>query len=312
MSTRNLDLEGLNEAARSGVPVDGRVTGQNKGGFEVALTGAAHGFVPFSQIEYGMKQPPETYIDQTLRFRVMEVRGHDVILSRAALQREEVEANREKLLATLKVGDTLQAPIVKIEAFGVFVDIGGGVNALVPMSEISWTRADEAKAAMVPGQMLSVKIMRIEQKDGRPRISASIKAAGTDPWVEAQNDLIPGRTVRGKVTRLMPFGAFVEVLPGVEGLIHVSEMTGKKRINNPSEVVKAGDEVTVAITTFDPVTRRVGLSLKALEATDDDVDAGTKARYMAPDTIPESTSGGAFAAAFQRAREREASKKNRK
>jgi len=310
MSARNLDLEALAEAAASGVPVDGRVSGHNKGGFEVALPGEAKGFVPFSQIEFGAKQEPDAYVGQTFRFRVMEVRGRDVILSRAALQREEMEASRARLLATLQVGDTLQAPVVKIEAFGVFVDIGGGVNALVPMSEISWTRADEAKAGMVVGQVLTVKILRIEQKDGRPRISASVKAAGDDPWVDAGNELMVGRTVKGRVTRLMPFGAFVEVLPGIEGLIHVSEMTGKKRVNNPAEVVRPGEEVTVSVTAFDPVTRRVGLSLKALEATDDEVDAGTRARYMSPDVAP--AAGGAFAAAFARARERAEEKSKRR
>lgn len=316
MKARGMDLEAFQEAARSGVPVEGKVEAENKGGYSVELSGGAKGFVPHSQIEYGFgpRKAPAEHVGQTYQFRVLEVRGRDVILSRAALQREQVEAEREKILAGLREGLLVQAPVVKTESFGVFVDLGGGVNALVPMSELSWSRSDEVKAGLKPGDVLTVKILRVETKDGRPRISASLKQAGENPWTAAADELVEGRTVRGRVTRLVAFGAFVEVLPGIEGLLHVSEMA-VGRVRGPGDVVKPGQEVEVMITSVDRNARRVGLSLKALEVAKDAIPAETLARFQAPPSgtrAAEETRGmTAFELAMKRAEERARIKRER-
>lgn len=310
MRGRSLDLEALSEAASAGIPVEGRVTGENKGGYDVDLPGA-RGFVPHSQIEAGMRLPPSEYVGRTLRFKVLEVRGRDVVLSRAALQREEQAVERDKLMAELREGQVRSAVVVKHEPFGVFVDLGAGVNALVPRSEVSWSRSDDPATLLPLGQQVSVVILRVETRDGRPRVSASLRQIGESPWTSMGDAFAVGRTVRGKVTRLAAFGAFLELAPGIEGLLHVSEMSAEKRVRAPGDLVKPGDELDVSILASDPDQRRISLSLKALAVKEDDVDAATRARYMdarpaAPTRpAPEAPAGeSAMALALRRARER--------
>ena len=319
MAAREMDVAGLQDAMRAGVPIEGKVSAENKGGFSVDLPGGK-GFVPRSQIEFGAKLPAAEYVGRTLRFRILEIRGRDVVLSRSALQQEESERERAKLLASLREGQAIQAAIVKIESFGVFVDLGAGLHALVPMSELSWTRREDAKAALHVGDAVGVTVMRVETgKDGRPRISCSMKTPDGDPWALEGGSLTVGRTVRGRVTRLQPFGAFVEVAPGIEGLLHVSEMSAKKRVTTPGEIVKPGDEVDVAITAVDPVARRVSLSMKLLQQrAEEEIDPDVRARFVAPapgSSAPQPTSAPdstAFAEAFRRANERKADKAGRK
>ncbi len=315
MAAREMDTAGLQEAMRANIPIEGKVSAENKGGFTVDLPGGK-GFVPFSQIESGAKLAAAEYVGRTYRFRILEIRGRDVILSRAALQREESEVERAKLLAELREGAVLQAGVVKIESFGVFVDLGAGLHALVPMSELAWSHREDAKAAMHVGDAVTVTILRIETgKDGRPRISCSMKTPDGDPWTLDGGSLAVGRTVRGRVTRLQPFGAFVEVVPGIEGLLHVSEMSAKKRVNSPGELVKPGDEIDVAIIGVDPVARRVSLSMKLLQQrAEEEIEPDVRARFVAPAPssraqAPAAPSGPtAFAEAFRRAKEREAGK----
>lgn len=278
---RSLDLAGLAEAAASGIPIEGKVSAENKGGFTVDLPGGS-GFVPHSQIEYGRNKEASEYIGQTLQFRVLEVRGKDVVLSRAAIQKELVEEERAQRLEELKEGMILTVEVVKLESFGAFVDLGNGLNALVPRSETAWSRQDEALATLTPGQTITVKVLRIERELERPRIACSIRQAGDDPWTVSAGDLVEGQVVRGTVTRIKPFGAFVEIVPGIEGLLHISEMSATQRVKNPNDIVQPGMEMSVAITSVDATSRRIGLSLKALQASEDDVDPDLKERFMAP------------------------------
>ena len=316
MRGRSLDLESLAEAAAAGIPVEGRVTGENKGGYDVELPGA-RGFVPHSQIEAGMRLAPAEYVGRTLRFKVLEVRGRDVVLSRAALQREEQAVEREEMMAQLREGQVRSAVVVKHESFGVFVDLGAGVNALVPRSEVSWSRTEDPEALLPVGRQVSVMILRVEMRDGRPRVSASLRRMDEDPWTSAGGEWSVGRTVRGRVTRLMAFGAFLELAPGIEGLLHVSEMSADKRVRAPGDVVKIGDELDVAIVSADLDQRRIGLSLKALSTREDDVDAATRSRYMdgrpgASATTPAPAGESAMALALRRARERAEAKARKK
>lgn len=320
LKARNLDLEAMTEASRSGLPVEGKVGGTNKGGFTIDLPGQARGFVPFSQMDFA-RLPPETYVGQSFRFRVLEVRGRDVILSRTALLREEQAAERERILEELAEGQLRDVTVVKHETFGIFVDLGGGMNALVPQSEVSWTRGDAPPA---PGTRITVKIMRVEKGGERPRISASLRQAGESPWDAAPDRLMVGSVVRGKVTRLTTYGAFVEVGGGIEGLLHISEITGKKHIRAASEILKPGQEIDVSVMAVDPVARRVSLSLKALEAKEEEVDPEVKTRFVVeggegrdrrwapapqPAAAPSKPAGPtAMAEALRRAQERKALK----
>ena len=319
LKTRNLDLESLVEASRSGIPIEGTVGGTNKGGFTIDLPGQARGFVPFSQMDFA-RLPPETYVGQRFRFRVLEVRGRDVILSRTALLKEEQAAERERLLEEIEEGQLRTVQVVKHETFGIFVNLGGGLNALVPQSELSWTRGSEAPPPV--GSEITVKILRVEKGGERPRISASLRQAGDSPWDDAPDRLMVGSTVRGKVTRLTTYGAFVAVAGGIEGLLHISEMTGKKHLRSAGELLKPGQEIEVSVLAVDPVARRVSLSLKALEAKEEEVDPEVRARFVveggegrdrryAPvpsPAAPASPATTALAEALRRAQERKASK----
>jgi len=278
MLARSLDLQTLVEASRTGVPVEGKVSGQNKGGYTVDLPGA-RGFVPFSQMDLGTRLPPSDHIGKVYRFRVMEVRGRDVVLSRAALLKEEAKAKMAEVLSTIEEGQVMRVPVVKVESFGLFVDLGGGLHGLVPRSEISFSRSEDVKFAV--GDQVTVKLIHVERGGERPRVTASIKAAQDDPWGDVPERFPVGAIVRGKVTRLAPYGAFVEVAPGVEALLHVSEISAAREVRSPGEVLRQGQEVTCAITAVDAAARRMSVSIKAAEAMANEPDAALKARYMA-------------------------------
>ncbi len=265
ISARHAGLDNLRDAMNSGLPVEGKVTGENKGGYTVELSGA-RAFCPFSQMDVVGGKPPAAFIGQTFKFKVIKVAGRDVVLSRAALLREEQAGERAKILETLQVGDTVSAKVVKIENFGAFIEIGGGMNALVPVSELSWSRPSSPHAVVSVGDQVTAKILKIDTSGERPKISASMKQVEGDPWDLQVEKIENGAIVDVKITKLMQFGAFAEILPGLEGLIHISEMSAKRRINTPGEVVEVGQTVKVKITGIDRIQRRIGLSMKVLEA----------------------------------------------
>jgi len=267
LKARDLDLETLREAARTGLPVEGRVEGTNAGGFTVALSGSARGFVPRSQMDLS-EEAPQALIGRTMRLKVLEVRGRDVVLSRRALVQEEQAAERQALLASMQPGQVRSARVVRHESFGAFLDLGAGLTALLPLSEVSWTRG----APLPPvGSEVQVRLLRVETQGDRPRISASLRQAGPDPWDALGEVLVAGGTLTGTVTRITSYGAFVAVAEGIEGLLHVSEITSSRRLRSASEVLQVGQPVTVQVLSVDPVARKVSLSLKALEPREEAV-----------------------------------------
>jgi small subunit ribosomal protein S1 len=265
VSSRHAGLDSLRDAMNAGLPVEGKVSGENKGGYTVEIAGA-RAFCPFSQIDVVSGKPAAAFIGQTFRFKIIKVAGRDVVLSRSALLREEQAGERAKVLEKLQVGETVLATVVKLESFGAFVDIGGGLNALVPMSELSWSRPSSAHAVCNVGDKVTVKILKIDTTGDRPKVSASMKQVEGDPWDVTVEKLETGSIVDVKITRLMQFGAFAEILPGVEGLIHISEMSAKKRVNTPGEIVESGQTVKAKITGIDRIQKRIGLSMKVLDA----------------------------------------------
>lgn len=274
LKARDLDLQALREAARTGLPVEGRVEGTNAGGFTVALSGSTRGFVPRSQMDLGLEGPQEV-VGRTLRFKVLEVRGRDVVLSHRALVQEEQAEQRQALLSSLEPGQVRSARVVRHESFGAFLDLGSGLTALLPLSEVSWTRG----AALPPvGAEVQVRLLKVETQGDRPRISASLRQAGPDPWSALGEVLVAGGTVTGTVTRLSTYGAFVSIAEGIEGLLHVSEITSARRLRSPSEVLQVGQSVTVQVLSVDPVARKVSLSLKALEPREEAVAPEAEAR----------------------------------
>lgn len=258
-------LAALEEARDAGVPVEGRVTATCKGGYLVEVLGKT-AFCPGSQMEAG--GDADTPVGRTMQFLVTRVenRGRNIVVSRRALLDRERRENLDKLLETLKPGDMTEGRVTRIAPFGAFVELAPAVEGMIHLSELSWSRVGAADEAVSVGDPVRVKVLGITTNEkGQTRISLSRKQAEGDPWQDVPARLTAGSIVPGKVRRLAPFGAFVELLPGVEGLIHVSEMSWAKRVNKPEDVVAVGDEVSVKIKDVNPETRRISLSLRDAE-----------------------------------------------
>ena len=253
-------------AAHDGmIPVEGRVTGINKGGYEVDVMGV-RAFCPLSQIEQSYTENPEEHLEATYTFRVIEFgeRGRKVVLSRAALQREEAAERAVETRKLLAVDAVLEGTIRSLKDYGAFVDIGG-LDGLVHISEIVHGHIKHPSDVLSEGETVNVKVLSITQTEKGEKISLSIKRASGDPWLDVDQWLGAGEVYTGTVSRLAPFGAFVELKPGIEGLIHVSEMSWERRVHHPSDVLQDGEAVEVAVLNIDAENRRISLSLKAAQ-----------------------------------------------
>ncbi|MBI5510847.1 MAG: S1 RNA-binding domain-containing protein [Deltaproteobacteria bacterium] len=261
-------LATLEEARESGMPIDGVVTGVNKGGLEVAIAGT-RGFCPIGQADTTYVTDPQTFVGKTLQFQIREIREHgrNIVLSRKALLEAAQREQAAKLLTRLAVGQRIDGKVTRVADFGLFVDIGG-IEGLVPMSQLSFAHVERATDIANVGDPVTVEVLKIEadpKNPHRPRIGLSLKATQADPFVAHAEDLHEGATLEGKIMKLEKFGAFVELFPGVQGLVHISELS-PKRVRHPSDVVKQGDAVSVRVLGFDPALRRVSLSIKAVGA----------------------------------------------
>lgn len=254
------------EAQAQQIPVEGKVVGQNKGGFDVEIAGK-RAFCPTSQISAHPVEDPAVFVGQTLTFLVTRCDdgGRNVVVSaRAHIEREraaQAAQTREKLV----VGATLTGVVSRVADFGAFIDLGG-IDGLAHVSELAWTRPDHPSEVVREGQAVTVKVLSIEEggPKGEPRISLSMKELQEDPFVDAVRAIQIGDNLSSKVTRLADFGAFVEVAPGIEGLVHISELTTGRRVKHPSEIVSVGDLVEVQVLAIDPRKRQIGLSMRRL------------------------------------------------
>lgn len=250
--------QALEDAAQNGIPVEGTITAVNKGGYVVEVAGVRC-FCPLGQMDVRRIDDPATLIGQKHRFRITEWRGgRDVVLSRRELLEEEQAVKAEETRKQLEIGARFTGVVSSVREFGAFVDIGG-IEGLVHASELSYGR-QRPQDVVHPGQSVEVEVLRIEAgKDGKgERISLSMRALAEDPFAATVDELPEGTIVEGKVVRLQPFGAFVEIVPGVEGLLHVSAFG--KRIGHPSEMVSEGQAVPVRIDAVDRDARRISLS----------------------------------------------------
>src|SRR5262249_32313412 len=265
-SKGSASLAMLAEARAGGMPVEGLVLAVNKGGFEVAV-GDARAFVPLSQMDLRFVDKPDQYIGERLRFRVTEVREKNVVLSRRALLEDEQKALAAETRKTLGEGKVLQGKVTGVRDFGVFVDLGG-VEGLVPVSELSHVRVGHPSEVVSVGDTVEVEVLRIEAPNPhspdkakhKERITLSMRARQEDPWKTFAAGLKEGDRLSGKVVRLQPFGAFVELKPGVDGLIHISALSDR-RIAHPRDVVKVGESVEVVVEKVDAAEKRIGLRL---------------------------------------------------
>jgi small subunit ribosomal protein S1 len=258
-------LNMLQEAMANEIPVEGKVTEPCKGGFVIEVL-HRRAFCPVSQIDLPPAKEPAAYVGQHFHFMVSRVEkgGRNIVLSRRRLLEKEQEKTRNAFLATVAVGSVCEGTVVRVAPFGVFVQLAPGADGLVHVSEMSWSRVENPEDVVVVGQPVTVKILSIEpdKKPGQKRISLSMKQVGGDPWRTVAEKFKVHDTVEGKVTRCVKFGAFVEIVPGIEGLVHLSEMSYLRRITDPSEVVAPGAAVKVRIKAIEIDKRRISLSIR--------------------------------------------------
>lgn len=246
------------DEVEAGSLVKARISGQNTGGLE-AKVGPMAAFLPASQVALRHEDNLAQFIGQTLTCQVLEVdrdRKRILLSRRAVLEKEREEAVKETL-GRLSAGQQIRGKVTRVESFGAFVDLGGGIEGLVHVSNISRRRVEDAKSVLAQGQEVQAVIAEI--KDGGKRIGLSMKALEPDPWETATSRYAQDSVISGKVTRLADFGAFVEVEPGLEGLLHVSAMA-KDRVRRPGDLVKVGETIAVRVVAIEPSKRRLSLS----------------------------------------------------
>jgi small subunit ribosomal protein S1 len=242
-----------------GQTVEARVTDVNKGGLSVDVNGI-RGFLPISQIDLYRVENAEQYVNQKLLCMVAEVNPEDrnLVVSRRALLERDRQEQAEKVWAELTEGQIRKGTVRSVKPFGAFVDIGG-VDGLIPIGELSWKRVQDAGEVVQLGQQVEVAVVRVDRE--KRKVSLSLRQLVASPYEQIAVNYPPRTLVQGKVTRIAEFGAFVELEPGVEGLIHVSELA-PNRVFKVSNVVKEGQDVEVMVLSVDAEKRRIALSLK--------------------------------------------------
>ena len=259
-----LAWKAIEQAAESGEPVNGRVIEVVKGGLILDL--GVRGFLPASLVDIRRVQDLDEFLGQELRAKVIELNRsrNNVVLSRRAVLEEERKEQRQQILDKLQPGDVVEGQISNIVDFGAFVDLDG-MDGLIHISELSWSHVNHPSEVLEIGQTVQVKVLDIDRD--RQRISLGLKQTQNDPWQQVMESYHENDVVEGRVTKVVTFGAFVEILPGVEGLVHISELA-QHHVENPREVVSQGQPVNVKIIEVDGERRRLSLSLKRVE--DDD------------------------------------------
>jgi small subunit ribosomal protein S1 len=242
-----------------GQVVEARVTDVNKGGLSVDVNGI-RGFLPISQIDLYRVEQPEQFVNQKLLCMVAEVNPEErnLVVSRRALLEQERQEKQEQLWAEVKEGQIRKGVVRSVKPFGVFVDIGG-LDGLVPAGEMSWQRVEDPSTLVQLGQAVEVAVLRIDRE--ARKLTLSLRQLMSSPWDQVAANYPPRSLAKGKVTRTEQFGAFVELEPGIEGLIHVSELS-PNRVFNVNNVVKPGQDVEVMVLNFDSERKRISLSLK--------------------------------------------------
>jgi small subunit ribosomal protein S1 len=232
-----------------------------KGGLVVQV--GVRGFVPASMVERHFVEDFSDYKDRTLRLRVKEIdqEKNKVILSQKDVLDEEFEAGKKKIMENLKVGQVLDGTVQRLTQFGAFVDIGG-IDGLVHISEMAWHHVEQPSEIVKEGDQVKVQVLKVDPANDK--ISLSIKATQEGPWSKVDSVFAAGSIVTGTVKRLAAFGAFVEIAPGVEGLVHISQIA-HRHIATPHEVLKEGQEIQVKILEVNPSEKRVSLSIKETE-----------------------------------------------
>ncbi len=257
----------IEEVMRSGQTIKGPVIEVVKGGLILDI--GLRGFLPASLVELRRVRDLHPYVGQELECKIIELdrNRNNVVLSRRAFLEESMSEGRKAFLQSLKKGERRKGSVSSIVNFGVFVDLGGGVDGLVHVSELSWKHVDHPSEVVQVGQEVEVEVLDVDLD--RERVSLSLKATQEDPWREFERKYQAGEVIPGVVTKLVPFGAFVRVGEGIEGLVHISELADQ-HVESPEQVVSVGQQVRVKVVDVDVPRRRISLSIKRVS----DLEAG--------------------------------------
>lgn len=276
----------IQKQADNGETITGTVSQVVKGGLVVEV--GVRGFVPASMITDHFVEDLNEFKGQELEFQIIEIEPSEnrLILSHKAIVQAQRKEAAEKLFATLEIGSIVEGTVARMTNFGAFVDLGG-VDGLVHISEISYDRVEKAADVLENGQKVNVKVLSVDQERGR--ISLSIKQTLAGPWDDIADKAPEGSVLTGTVKRLTAFGAFVEVFPGVEGLVHISQIS-HSHIATPADVLTPGQEVQVKVLEVHPENQRLGLSIKALEEKPASEEKPAQSHNVAADA-PEEESG---------------------
>ncbi|WP_270598392.1 30S ribosomal protein S1 [Enterococcus asini] len=289
LSKRRLDAKkvwaDIEQEFKDGKIIEAPVTDVVKGGLVVDV--GVRGFVPASMVEDHFVADFSSYKGQTLAFKIVEIEPSEnrLILSHKAIVEEEKAGKKQELLASLHEGDKVEGTVARLTDFGAFVDLGG-IDGLVHVSEISHSHIAKPSDALKVGDKVQVAVLSVDPD--RERISLSIKDTLPGPWDNIEEKAAPGTVLDGTVKRLTSFGAFVEVFPGVEGLVHISQIS-HKHIATPHEVLTEGDQVQVKVLEVNPEEHRIALSIKALE--EKPADAKEEVEETEDYVLPEETTG---------------------
>lgn len=253
-------------AWQHGIPVDGVVSGINKGGAEVQVRGL-RAFCPLSQLDLRYVEDPSQFVGQHLTFKVSQFEEGrtrpNIVLSRRAILEEEQQQRAAEARSKIQVGSVVRGKVTSLASYGAFVDLGG-LEGMLHVSEIGFSRLAHPKEALSVGQEIEVQVIKIEKgKDEKKaeRISLSRRSLERDPWKDVANRFPDGTELDGRVMRLESFGAFVEITPGVEGLLHISEIGAGRRLNHPREALQIGQDLRVRVLGVDSAKRRISLGM---------------------------------------------------
>ncbi len=272
-------VEQLMQAMDQEIPVQGKVKETCKGGFRVQVMGKHLAFCPLSQIDNRMVDDQQSLVGETFLFLISRVEesGRNIVVSRRALLDKEQAESLQNFTRQVGPGDELEGKVTRIEPYGIFVELAPGLEGLVHVSEMSWSRNLKPGEIVSPGERVTVKLLGIEEKDKKQvRISLSMKQTQADPWDDVTSRFEPGSVVEGVVTRTAAFGVFVEISPGIEGLVHISEMSYLKRVHKPEDEVEPGQRIRVKIKGIDTDEKRISLSMRDAEG---DPWEGVATRY---------------------------------
>lgn len=266
----------LGDAFKNHIPLAGTIAREMKGGFEVTINGGLRAFCPFSQMGIRREENKAEYIGKEFAFNIIEMDRRNIVLSRREMVEKERQEKAAALKETLHEGDRVRGTVTSIQKFGAFIDIGG-VEGLLPVSEIAWSRTENVGDVLKSGQQVEVIVKRLDWDN--QRISFSLKDTLQDPWETADANWPSGTYHTGTVTRLAPFGAFISLGEGVEGLLHVSRLGGERRVNHPEDVLKVGQTIEVRIESVDSRNRRISL-IPAEVSREADETAATMSKYQ--------------------------------